>query len=111
MRREVFFADFLSVILGHMSFFGVHSIHDPLLCFVECHIPSRLPYRSLGRSWVDHVGIDWVGWMEALALCLIKRHEKELRTIPDALHLRCYILVPICKSVNPIVQKESLIVE
>ena len=110
MRRDLFFTDVLSVILGHMSLFAVHSIHDPLLGYVKCHIP-RLPYRSLGRSWVDHVGIDWVGWMEALALCLIKRHEKELRTLPNALHLRCYILVPICKSVNPIVQEESLIVE
>ena len=49
--------------------------------------------------------------MQSLTLSLIRRHEKELRTFPDALHLRCYILVPICEGVDPIVQEESLIVK
>ena len=53
---------------------------------------------------VDHVWIDWVQRMEALALCLMKRQEKELRTLPDAHHLGSDILVPRCQSVNPILQ-------
>ena len=49
--------------------------------------------------------------MQALTLSLIRRHEKELRTFPDALHLRSDILVPVCEGVDPIVQEESLIVK
>ena len=49
--------------------------------------------------------------METLTLSLIRRDEKEIRTLPYALHLRCDILVPISEGVDPIVQEESLIVK
>ena len=49
--------------------------------------------------------------MQSLTLSLIRRHKKELRTFPDALHLRSDILVPICEGVDPIVQEEPLIVK
>ena len=49
--------------------------------------------------------------MQSLTLSLIRGHEKELQTLPDALHLRSDILVPICEGVDSIVQEESLIVK
>ena len=49
--------------------------------------------------------------MQTLALTLIRGDVKELRTLPDALHLRCYILVPICQGVDSVVQQEPLIIE
>ena len=50
-------------------------------------------------------------WMQTLALGLIRGDEKQLRTLPYALHLLCYRLVAICQGLDPFVQKESLIVE
>ena len=49
--------------------------------------------------------------MQTLTLSLIRGHEKELRTFPSVLHLRCDILVPICQGVDSVVQQESLIVK
>ena len=49
--------------------------------------------------------------MQTLALTLIRGDVKELRTLPDALHLRCYTFVAICECVNPIVQEESLLLQ
>ena len=101
----------ISLILPRRLQFPADSFHGPLLAFIQCHRGSGLPTRPPLRSWVDHVGIDGVGRMKALALCLIKRHEKELGTIQVALHLRCYIRVPICTSVDPTDQDEYLIFE
>ena len=49
--------------------------------------------------------------MESFDLCLMLRHKIQLRTLPHALPLRCYIIVPIDKSVDPITQEESLFLE
>ena len=49
--------------------------------------------------------------MQALALFLLCGHEEDLWTLPYAIHLRSYILVPICECVDPNVEQESFIVE
>ena len=49
--------------------------------------------------------------MQTLARGLISGHEKELRTVPCAVHLRSYVRVTVCEGVDPRVQQESLIVE
>ena len=47
--------------------------------------------------------------MQSLTRILIRGHEKELRTLPDALPLRCDILLPIYQGVDSVVQQEPLI--
>ena len=49
--------------------------------------------------------------MQILTLCLVPRYDEDLRPFTYAHHLRCYIVVPICEGVDPIVQEESLIVK
>ena len=49
--------------------------------------------------------------MQSLTLGLIPGQKKQLRTLPDAHHLRCNILVSICEALNPIMQQEPLIGE
>ena len=110
LRLNVIVAIF-TVLLRDRMLFAAHALPDSHLCFFEFYLGSTLPHRHLWCAGLYHVWIEWMRGMHTLALGLIRGHEKDLRKVPYAIQLRCYILEPECECVNPIDQNETLIGE
>ena len=110
-RYDLFIRTFIILIIGGIPMDWSQPLVQSMPVFGERILPSSLPHRLHWRSWLNCLGINRAGWMDALGLCLIRGHDEDLPTLAYPLHLHTDMILTICDCVDPIVEQESLIRE